>query len=72
VLATEPSATLREQLVAEIHNLKVSDELALWSHRRPPAENTLTADDAIVVEAAHQSPILPPKPGDRRPKLNAD
>jgi hypothetical protein len=55
VLATEPSAILREQLFAEIRNLKDGDDLALWAHRRLPAKNTLTADDARVVEAAYQA-----------------
>jgi hypothetical protein len=45
VLAAEPSASLRDQLVAEIHDLKDGDDLALWAHRRLPAKNTLTADD---------------------------
>jgi hypothetical protein len=53
VLAVEPSGTLRDQLVAEIHDLKEDDDLALWAHRRLPAKNSLTADDARVVEAAY-------------------
>ena len=52
VLATEPSAVLRDQLIAEINNLKDGDELALWAHRCLPAKNTLTADDARAVETA--------------------
>jgi hypothetical protein len=55
VLATEPSAILREQLIAEIRDLKDGDDLALWAHRRLPAKNTLTAGDAGVVEAAYQA-----------------
>ena len=34
VLAAEPSATLRDQLIAEIYDLKDDDDLALWTHRR--------------------------------------
>src|ERR1700677_2245621 len=34
VLAAERSALLRDQLVAEIHDLKDGDALALWAHRR--------------------------------------
>jgi hypothetical protein len=34
VLAAEPSATLRDQLIAEIYDLKEDDDLALWTHRR--------------------------------------
>ena len=52
LLAIEPSAALRDQLVAEIQQLKDTDDLALWAHRRLPAKNTLTADDALAVEAA--------------------
>ena len=55
VLAPEPSAELRDQLVAEIHDLKDTDDLALWAHRRLSAKNALTADDARAVEAAYQA-----------------
>jgi hypothetical protein len=54
MLAVEPSATLRDQLVGEINELKGGDDLALWAHRRLPAKNTLTADDARAVEVAYQ------------------
>ena len=55
LLAAQPSATLRDQLIAEITSLKTSDDLALWAHRRLPAKNTLVADDARLVEAAYQT-----------------
>jgi hypothetical protein len=55
LLAQDPSATLREQLIIEIGNLKSGDDLALWAHRRLPAKNTLVADDARAVEAAYQA-----------------
>ena len=54
VLATEPSAALRDQLLTEIAGLNHSDDLALWAHRRLPAKNTLTAEDARAVEAAYR------------------
>jgi hypothetical protein len=54
VLATAPSAELRDQLLAEITHLNHSDDLAVWAHRRLPAKNTLTAEDARAVEAAYQ------------------
>ena len=57
VLATGPSAALRDQLVAEINELKDGDDLALWAHRRLPAKNTLTAEDARAVEAAYQAAL---------------
>jgi hypothetical protein len=55
LLAQDASATLREQLITEICNLKSGDDLALWAHRRLPAKNTLVADDARAVEAAYQA-----------------
>jgi ERF superfamily len=54
LLAVEPSAALRDQLIAEITGLETSDDLALWAHRRLPAKNTLTADDAGAVETAYK------------------
>jgi hypothetical protein len=53
VLAPEPSAVLRDQLIVEIRALKGDDDLALWAHRRLPAKNTLITDDATAVEAAY-------------------
>jgi hypothetical protein len=55
ILATEPSATLRDLLIGEIQNLADGEELALWAHRRLPAKNTLRTDDAGAVEAACQA-----------------
>ena len=55
ILAVEPSAALRDQLIAEIHDLKDGDDLALWAHRRLPAKNTLSADDARAVEVAYEA-----------------
>jgi hypothetical protein len=54
VLAAEASAALRDQLIAEIQRLNEAEQLALWAHRHLPAKNTLTADDARIVEAAYQ------------------
>jgi hypothetical protein len=55
LLAAKASATLCQELIAEIGNLKSDDDLALWAHRRLPAKNTLMADDARAVEAAYQA-----------------
>ena len=57
VLSAEASSTLRDQLVAEILELKDTDDLALWAHRRLSAKNTLTADDARTVEGAYQATL---------------
>jgi ERF superfamily len=54
VLAAEPSASLRDQLISEIQNLKDADDLALWAYRRLSAKNTLTTDDARAVESSYQ------------------
>jgi hypothetical protein len=55
VLASEPSAALRDQMIAEIKSLKEVDDLALWAHRRLPAKNTLTKVDALAVEDAYRA-----------------
>ena len=55
ILAVEPSAALRDQLIAEIHDLKDGDDLALWAHRRLLAKNTLTSGDARAVEVAYEA-----------------
>jgi ERF superfamily len=54
LLGAEPSAALRDQLIAEIAHLTDDDDLALWAHRRLSAKNTLKAGDARAVEAAYQ------------------
>ena len=55
LLGAAESKQLQEQLLSEIGALKDSDDLALWAHRRLTSKNTLTAEDARVVEAAYQS-----------------
>jgi hypothetical protein len=52
MLASDPSAALSDQLVAEIGNLKSEVELAVWAKGRLPAKNTLLAEDAQAVESA--------------------
>jgi hypothetical protein len=71
VLAAEPSAALRDQLVKEISDLRGDDALALWAHRRLPAKNTLTSDDARVVESAYQAVLDASRSRDarRRPEV---
>ncbi|EAQ33854.1 hypothetical protein NB311A_20021 [Nitrobacter sp. Nb-311A] len=53
VLNTSASAALRDQLVTEINGLNDADQLALWAHRRLAAKNTLTTEDAAIVENAY-------------------
>jgi hypothetical protein len=57
LLGAEPSATLRDQLIDEIHNLKGDDDLARWAYRRLPAKNSLTGGDARAVEAVYLSKL---------------
>ena len=54
LLAAEPSAVLRDLLVAEIAELKKGDDLALWALKRLQVKNTLTASDGGAVEKAYQ------------------
>jgi len=70
VLATDASAALRDQLIAEMQQLKDGEELALWAHRQLPAKNTLTADDARAVETACQG-VLSAFNADEQPPAGA-
>ncbi len=56
-LAPGPSAELRDQLLSEINVTNGNEDLALWAHKRLPSKNTLTADDARLVEEAYQSAL---------------
>ena len=51
LLHAELSASVREQLIAEIAQLQTEDEAADWVHRNLPVKNTLLAADADIVEA---------------------
>ena len=55
VLATEPSAALRDQLTAEINDLNSAEQAAHWAHRVLSAKNSFTAADAQRVEQAFQA-----------------
>src|SRR6202171_4405369 len=54
VLPPAQSASLRDELLAEMADLKDGEALALWAHRRLPAKNALAADDARIIDAAAQ------------------
>jgi hypothetical protein len=54
VLPPEQSATLGERLVVELAALTSTDEAAAWAHRNLPVKNTLTANDALLVEEGFQ------------------
>jgi hypothetical protein len=51
-LRDQLSAVLRDELLAELQGINGSDEAAAWVHKRMPAKNTLTDDDARLVEDA--------------------
>lgn len=54
VLSIEPSAALRDELIAEMKTLGSEEELALWALKGLPAKNTLTAADSRIVDASFQ------------------
>jgi hypothetical protein len=55
VLEPLASRQLCEELLAEVAVLTDGDDLARWAHRRLGAKNSLTADDARVVEVAYHT-----------------
>jgi hypothetical protein len=57
ILSTEPSAKLRDGLLAELAEIGSADAMADWAHRRLPAKNTLGGADAQHVEAAFRNKI---------------
>jgi ERF superfamily len=50
VLEPEPSAVLRDQLLAELKDLNSAEEAANWAHRVLRAKNSLIAADAERIE----------------------
>jgi ERF superfamily len=53
-LGSEASAKLRDQLVAEVNDIRSGDDAALWARRRLPDKNMLVATDAQHVEESFQ------------------
>jgi hypothetical protein len=51
VLAADESEALRDQLIAELSDLKSGDEAADWVHKNLSAKDTLSPADAGAVEA---------------------
>jgi hypothetical protein len=51
-LSVEESAAQRDQLIADIAQLRSSDEAADWVHKNMPVKNNLTAADADLVGTA--------------------
>ena len=81
-LESEPSAVLREQLIAELGGINFAEDAANWAHRVLGTKNTLTAADAERVEKAFQARLasfvteaaddqsLPQKAGSRLPRAD--
>ena len=57
LLAPEPSADLRDRLVAEIGLLMSTNVAADWAHKSLPAKNALITADADLVEAAFRDKL---------------
>jgi hypothetical protein len=57
LLAAEPSADLRDRLIAEIGLLTSTNEAADWAHKSMPAKNALITEDADLVEAAFRDKL---------------
>ena len=55
LLAPDVSAALRDRLVGEIEHLASADDLTGWAQRVLPQKNTLTREDARLVEEAFQT-----------------
>ena len=51
------SATLRDQLLAQLNDINSSDALTMWAHRNLSAKNCLIPADAQQVENAFQSKL---------------
>ena len=68
ILATEPSAKLRDRLLAELAEIACTDAMTDWAQRSLPAKNTLGVADAQRVETAFQEKIAAldrEQPGDQ-------
>jgi hypothetical protein len=58
VLSAEDSATLRDQLIADLNRLQSSEDAADWVHENLAVKNTLTVADADSVEAGFRERVL--------------
>src|SRR5262249_32183252 len=57
VLGVQLSASLRESLIQQMTSINSADEAAAWAHRNLPAKNSLTAEDAKIVEERFQDKL---------------
>jgi hypothetical protein len=71
LLTANNSMALREKLLGELSELVSADQLTEWSHRSLPIKNTLTVDDARIVEDAFQAKLTGLASADDEPSLRA-
>ena len=57
-LAADLSASLRQQLLAEISDLHSSDDAAIWAHRSMKQKNALATADAQMVEERFRAKLM--------------
>jgi hypothetical protein len=57
-LAADLSASLRQQLLAEINDLHSSDDAAIWAHRSMRQKNALVTADAQMVEEKFRAKLI--------------
>lgn len=57
-LAADLSASLRQQLLAEINDLRSSDDAAIWAHRSMGRKNALSTADARQVEEKFRAKLM--------------
>jgi hypothetical protein len=57
VLTSDESAMLRERLLGQLVAINSTDEAAAWARQNLSAKNTLTADDARIVEEEFQTRV---------------
>jgi ERF superfamily len=65
VLTSDQSAMLRERLIAQLVAVNSTEEAALWARQNLSAKNTLTADDARIVEDQFQTRLSTIGAGER-------
>jgi hypothetical protein len=58
IFAPEASAVLRAQLTTELDVITTSEGAITWARHRLPAKNTLTADDARIIEDAFEAKMI--------------
>jgi hypothetical protein len=71
LLTANKSTATREKLLGELSELVSAEQLTEWSHRILPIKNTLTVDDARIIEEAFQAKLIDLASVDAGPSLRA-